>query len=182
MEIQNTSIPDVKIFNPRVFKDARGYFFESFRQDFLRQAGIADEFVQDNQSLSQKGILRGLHFQQPPYDQAKLVRVSRGSVLDVVVDIRKNSPHYGQHIAVMLSAENFKQLFVPRGFAHGFVTLEDQTIFEYKCSNYYHAPSESGLMWNDSDLNIDWGVNNPILSEKDEKNKLLRDFDSPFSY
>lgn len=182
MEVQNTSIPDVKIFTPRVFKDDRGYFFESFREDVLKKTGITEQFVQDNQSLSQKGILRGLHFQLPPYDQAKLVRVNSGSVLDVVVDIRKGSPHYGQHVAVKLSADNFMQLFVPRGFAHGFVTLENNTIFEYKCSNYYHAESEAGLMWNDPDLYIDWGVSNPTLSGKDEKNGLLKDFDSPFKF
>ena len=138
------------------------------------------EFVQDNQSLSQKGVLRGLHFQAPPYAQAKLVRVISGAVLDVVVDIRKNSPTYGKHFDIELNAENKIMFFIPAGFAHGFATLADQTLFAYKCSNYYNKNSEGTILWNDPDLNINWNIENPLLSEKDLTGKSLRDFVSPF--
>jgi len=180
MKIIETPLKGLYIIEPKVFKDERGYFYESYNQKMFQNAGITDIFVQDNQSLSQKNVIRGLHFQSPPYAQAKLVRVIRGAVLDVVVDIRKNSPTYGKHYAIELSEENFLMLYIPIGFAHGFATLEDNTIFAYKCSNFYNKESEDTILWNDPDLNINWNIQNPILSEKDKKGKLFRDFISPF--
>lgn len=153
---------------------------ESFRKSALESEGIKDDFVQDNQSLSAKGILRGLHFQVPPYAQSKLVRVVQGAVLDVAVDLRKGSSTYGKYVAEELNAENMHQLYIPEGFAHGFLTLEDDTLFQYKCGGYYHRDSERGILWNDPDIGIDWGIDNPSLSGKDEENGLLRDFDSPW--
>lgn len=155
---------------------------ESFRASSFEALGISTNFVQDNQSLSGKGILRGLHFQKPPHAQAKLVRVVQGAVLDVAVDIRKGSPYYGKHVAQRLDTENMYQLYVPEGFAHGFVTLEDQTIFQYKCGDYYNKESEDAILWNDPSLEIDWGIDDPTLSEKDRMSGLLADFDSPFVY
>jgi dTDP-4-dehydrorhamnose 3,5-epimerase len=175
-----TSIPDVKIIEPTVYGDHRGYFYESFRKDRFVENGISGDFVQDNQSLSKRGILRGLHFQKPPFAQGKLVRVIAGAVLDVAVDIRKKSKFYGQHIAVELSAENHKMLWVPEGFAHGFITLKDDTIFSYKCTAYYNKESEDAVRWNSPELAIDWDVEHPILSQKDESAQLFSDFISPF--
>lgn len=181
MKIISTDIPAVKILEPTVFKDKRGYFFESFREDILEKLDFKGQFIQDNQSLSGKNILRGLHFQAPPFAQAKLVRVVKGAVLDIAVDIRKSSKTYGKYVSVLLSEDNFKQVFIPEGFAHGFITLEENTIFQYKCSNYYNKASEGGLMWNDTDLAIDWQAHEPIISEKDEQNPLFKDFESPFA-
>jgi len=174
MKIINTSIPDLKILEPAVFADDRGYFFESYSYEKLKDLGIDKVFVQDNESKSQKGVLRGLHFQNPPYAQAKLVRVVKGAVLDVAVDIRKDSPTYGQHVCVELSEQNKRMFYIPEGFAHGFLTLEDDTIFTYKCSAYYNKESEGSLLWSDETLNIDWGIDNPILSEKDKAAPSLR--------
>jgi dTDP-4-dehydrorhamnose 3,5-epimerase len=180
MKIIETPLKGLYVIEPKVFKDERGYFYESYNQKMFQNAGITDIFVQDNQSFSQKNVVRGLHFQSPPYAQAKLVRVIKGAVLDVVVDIRKNSPTYGKHYAVELTEENFLMLYIPVGFAHGFATLEDNTIFAYKCSNFYNKESEDTILWNDPDLKINWNVQNPILSEKDKNGKLFRDFISLF--
>jgi dTDP-4-dehydrorhamnose 3,5-epimerase len=182
MEIEHFSIPTIALIKPTVFEDSRGYFFESYSKNKFIEAGIHDDFVQSNQSLSQKGVLRGLHFQIPPFAQSKLVRVIKGSVLDVAVDIRKNSPTYGEHISLVLSEHNKHMLYIPEGFAHGFLTLEDETIFSYKCGNVYSKESERGIMWNDKQLAIDWNITNPILSAKDELNVSFIDFESPFDY
>jgi dTDP-4-dehydrorhamnose 3,5-epimerase len=173
-------MPGLFLLEPRVFRDGRGYFFESFNALQARTAGIACEFVQDNQSLSSRGVLRGLHFQAPPYAQDKLVRVISGAVNDVVVDIRQSSPTFGQHYTAHLSADNFRMLFVPVGFAHGFETLEDNTIFQYKCSNYYNKASEGGLRWNDPTLRIKWELELPLVSDKDQELPFWADFESPF--
>ena len=176
-----TDIKDVFILEPRVFQDERGLFFESFQQEkFNELIGQAVTFVQDNESLSKKGVLRGLHYQNPPFAQGKLVRVISGSVLDVAVDIRKDSPTYGQHVAVLLSSENKKQLWIPEGFAHGFVALEDDTIFQYKCTNFYHTAAEQALRWDDSTLAINWHIEHPLLSPKDEIAPTFDQFQSPF--
>jgi dTDP-4-dehydrorhamnose 3,5-epimerase len=180
MKIIETPLKGLLIIEPQVFKDERGYFYESYNQEKFFKAGIRDVFVQDNQSLSQKNVVRGLHFQHPPYAQAKLVRVIKGSVYDVVVDIRKDSPTYGQSFGIELTEENFLMLYVPIGFAHGFATLQDNTIFAYKCSAFYNKASEDTILWNDPTLNIDWKVQNPILSEKDKQGKLFQHFQSPF--
>lgn len=170
MEVLETSIPEVILFRPRVFSDARGSFFESYNQNSIREIGITNIFVQDNQSQSSKGVLRGLHYQLGEYAQAKLVRVIKGSVYDVAVDIRKGSPTYGKYFGAILSEENKLQMLVPRGFAHGFIVLEDETIFAYKCDNFYHKASEGGIMWNDPSIDIDWQMDTKdiLLSEKDE--------------
>ncbi len=165
-----TKIKDVWIIEPQIFKDDRGYFFESFNENkFQKETGLDVHFVQDNQSKSNKGVLRGLHYQTGKHAQAKLVRVLKGSVQDVAVDLRVNSPTYGKYISVILSAENNKQLFVPRGFAHGFLVLEDNTIFSYKCDNFYHKESEGGIIYKDQTINIDWNLETKdfICSEKD---------------
>lgn len=180
MNFSSIYIDGPLVIQPKVFRDDRGYFYESFSLKEFEAAGINLPFVQDNQSLSQKGTIRGLHFQSPPYDQGKLVRVIQGAVLDVVVDIRKNAVTYGKHYAIELTADNFTMFWIPPGFAHGFATLEDQTIFSYKCTGYYHKDSEGGLIWNDPDLAIDWRLSNPLLSEKDTMLPLLRDLKSPF--
>ncbi len=180
MQIEKTILEGVLIITPKVFQDNRGYFYESFSNKDWEEAGLDNNFVQDNQSLSGKGILRGLHFQAPPFAQGKLVRVIKGSVLDVAVDIRKDSPTYGKHVAMELSETNFKMLWIPAGFAHGFLTLEDNTIFAYKCTDTYNKESEGGLMWNDPEINIDWGIENPILSSKDKDYLPLQEFASPF--
>lgn len=170
------------IITPKVFGDERGYFFESFNDKEFREKVCDTTFVQDNQSMSSKGVLRGMHFQKPPYAQAKLVRVVKGSVLDVVVDIRKNSPNYGKYYKILLTENNHKQFFVPRGFAHGFVSLEDNTIFQYKCDNLYNKESEGSIAYNDPDIGIDWPehINYFIISEKDKLNKRLKDIENPF--
>ncbi len=180
MEIIKTKIPDLLIIKPDVFEDERGYFFESYNNEKFVKAGIDHKFVQDNESKSQKGVLRGLHFQNPPYAQGKLVRVMKGSVLDVAVDIRKNSPTYGQWASIKLSESNKMMYWVPPGFAHGFVTLENNTVFFYKCTNVYNKQSEGSILWNDPDLNIDWIIDNPILSEKDKVSPLFKNFQSKF--
>lgn len=180
MKIIETPLQGLYIIEPKVFKDERGYFYESYNQKIFYEAGIKDEFVQDNQSLSQKNVVRGLHFQHPPYAQAKLVRVIKGAVLDVVIDIRKNSSTYGQHYSIELSEENFLMLYIPVGFAHGFATLENNTIFAYKCSHFYNKNSEDTILWNDEDLNINWKIDKPILSEKDKTGKKFSEFLSPF--
>lgn len=167
MKVTETGFEGLLDIQPRVFGDDRGYFFESFREDTLADRGIAIDFVQDNQSYSVKGTLRGLHFQKPPFAQAKLVRVITGKVLDVVVDIRPGSPTFGQTYKKVLDASIHNMLLVPAGFAHGFAALED-SIFSYKCSNYYNKESEGGILWNDTQLNIDWEVEDPIISDKDK--------------
>lgn len=180
MEIVKTAIPDLYIIKPKVFSDHRGYFFESYNKEAFLRYGIDQNFVQDNESKSSKGVLRGLHFQKPPFDQGKLVRVMHGAVLDVAVDLRKNSPTYGHWASVELNHENKWMYWIPPGFAHGFVTLEDDTVFFYKCTNVYNKDSEGSILWNDPDLNIDWKIDNPILSEKDKTGPLFKDFKSPF--
>lgn len=185
MEVIKTAIEDVLIIEPRVFGDARGYFFESFNaKEFAEKTGIQVVFVQDNESLSHYGVLRGLHYQQPPFAQSKLVRVVKGCVLDVAVDIRKGSPTYGQHVAVELSAENHRQFYMPKGIAHGFSVLSDEVIFQYKCDDFYAPQSEGAIAWDDPDLAIDWQlpVDKIILSEKDRHHPYLRDIVSPFNY
>jgi dTDP-4-dehydrorhamnose 3,5-epimerase len=180
MEIIETGIKDLVVIKPEVFRDDRGYFFESFNRSKLDFLGNDLEFVQDNQSLSQKDVLRGLHFQNPPYAQAKLVTVIQGSVLDVAVDIRKQSPTYGKSFSIVLDGIDKNQLYIPAGFAHGFKTLENNTIFFYKCTNYYNKESEGCLLWNDPDLNINWDIENPILSEKDKTGDFFDNFISNF--
>lgn len=180
MEIKELELKGVYLITPNVFEDERGHFFESYNQNVFKENGLDLNFVQDNQSLSQKGVLRGLHFQKPPHAQGKLIRVIKGRVLDVAVDIRKNSPTYGKSIALELSEENKLMFYIPEGFAHGFLTLEDNTIFSYKCTNFFNKASEGSLLWNDADLNIDWGNTSPLLSEKDKEAPLFLSFDSPF--
>ncbi|MBO3270017.1 dTDP-4-dehydrorhamnose 3,5-epimerase [Hymenobacter defluvii] len=180
MEFKYFNIADVVEVLPRVFGDARGAFFESFSAEKMTAAGITGDWVQDNQSRSDRGVVRGLHFQAPPFAQAKMVRVAAGRALDVIVDIRKDSPTYGQHIAVELDAERYNMLYVPVGFAHGFTALEDNTLFLYKCTNYYAPQAEGGLRWNDPALGIDWGVTDATVSAKDQVLPLLKDFVSPF--
>lgn len=180
MKITTTSIPDLLIIQTNVFEDDRGYFYESYNKNLFLKHGIDTDFVQDNQSLSQAGVLRGLHFQNPPYAQGKLVRVIKGAVLDVAVDIRKQSPTYGKHFGLELTEKNKTMLWIPHGFAHGFLTLEDQTIFSYKCSNYYHKASEGCVLWNDKNIAINWGIETPNLSEKDKQGMPFKDFVSHF--
>lgn len=180
MEIIPTPFQGLKLIQPKVWGDARGHFFESYSEAAFKVAGLPTDFVQDNQSLSAAGILRGLHFQAPPFAQGKLVRVIAGAVLDVVVDIRKSSPTYGQHFKIELSADNKKMLWIPPGFAHGFLTLQDDTIFVYKVTGLYNKESEDGLLWNDPELGIDWGVADPLLSDKDKVLPCLADFKTPF--
>ena len=180
MEIIKTSIEGLLLIQPKVFGDDRGHFFESWSRESFAKNGLDLDFVQDNQSLSSKGVLRGLHFQNPPYAQGKLVRVIKGAVLDVAVDIRKNSPTYGQHITVELTEKNKTIFWIPPGFAHGFVTLEDDTIFTYKCTGVYNKESEGSLLWSDKDLNIDWGVESPLVSDKDLIAGSFTNFKSKF--
>ena len=184
MEVIKTAIDGVVIIEPKVFKDQRGYFFESFSQRDFEAKVRKINFVQDNESMSSYGVMRGLHFQRPPYTQSKLVRCVRGKVLDVAVDIRKGSPTYGQHVAVELSEDNHRQFFVPRGFAHGFAVLTDTAVFQYKCDNFYAPQADGGISIKDESLGIDWKIptDKAILSEKDTLHSCLKDFDSPFSY
>ena len=179
MKLIETNINGVFIIEPKVFGDARGYFFESWSEAKLAEAGINCRFLQDNESKSSYGVLRGLHYQAAPYTQAKLVRVIQGSVLDVAVDIRKNSPTYGKYVAVELSGENKRQLFIPRGFAHGFAVLSDEAIFAYKCDNIYMPSAERGIVFNDPDLNIDWRINPEKwnLSAKDTQQPAFKDIE-----
>ncbi len=181
MEIVKTIFNDCFLIKPRVFKDNRGFFLETYSEKKFKELGITSQFCQDNHSLSATaGVVRGLHFQHPPHAQAKLVRVTRGSVFDVVVDLRKKSPTFGQWDGVTLTAENFLMLYIPRGFAHGFCTLSDSTEFMYKNDNPYTPESEGSLLWNDPQLNISWPVKEPVLSDKDAMSPLLKDFVSPF--
>lgn len=180
MDVSTTNIEGLLVIQPKVFGDERGYFFESFRDDVLNNHGVSSKFVQDNQSKSNKGILRGLHFQKAPHAQGKLVRVVKGSVLDIALDIRTNSPTYGHHFSIELNEVNKTIFYIPPGFAHGFLTLEDNTLFSYKCTNYYNLESEDSVLWNSESLNIDWGIENPILSEKDKTAPNFTDFKSPF--
>ena len=184
MNIIRTEIPEVVIIEPKVFGDNRGYFFESFSErDFAAQVREV-KFVQDNESMSSYGVMRGLHFQRPPYSQSKLVRCVKGRVLDVAVDIRKGSPTYGKHVAVELTEDNHRQFFVPRGFAHGFAVLSETAVFQYKCDNFYAPEADGGISIKDESLVIDWQIptESALLSEKDLKHLCLKDFDSPFDY
>ena len=182
MEIIKTPIEGLLIIEPRVFRDARGYFIETYNEQRYREAGINTTFVQDNQSCSSYGVVRGLHFQKPPYSQSKLVCCTVGRVLDVAVDLRAGSKTYGQWYSVELSAENHRQFFIPRGFAHGFSVLSDTAIFAYKCDNLYHPEAEGGLLLSDPTLAIDWRIpaNERIISEKDTKHPLFSNFETPF--
>ena len=182
MEIIKTEIDGVVIIEPRIFCDERGYFFESFSQLEFDEKVMPINFVQDNESMSSYGVMRGLHFQKMPYTQSKLVRCVKGAVLDVAVDIRKGSPTYGQHVAVELSEDNHRQFFIPRGFAHGFSVLTEIAVFQYKCDNFYAPQSDGGIQLIDGSLGIDWRIptNKVILSEKDLKHPLLAEYDSPF--
>ena len=184
MEVIQTAIPGVVIIEPRIFEDARGYFFESFSQREFSEKVADIQFVQDNESKSTYGVMRGLHYQKPPYTQSKLVRVVKGTVLDVAVDVRSGSPTYGQHVAVELSAENHRQFFIPKGFAHGFVVLSDEAVFQYKCDNFYAPQSEGGISILDESLGIDWRIpmDKAILSDKDKKHPKLADAPEDFTY
>lgn len=184
MEVIKTNIEGVVIIEPRIFRDDRGYFFESFSQRDFQEKVCNTVFVQDNESKSSYGVLRGLHFQKTPYAQSKLVRVIKGAVLDVAVDIRKGSPTFGQHVAVELTEDNHRQFFIPRGFAHGFSVLTDEVISQYKCDNFYAPQSEGALAWDDPDLGIDWRIptDKVLLSEKDRHHSRLRDAEWLFDY
>ena len=184
MEVIKTALDGVVVIEPRLFEDARGYFFESFSQrEFDEKVGKI-VFVQDNESKSSYGVMRGLHFQRPPFTQSKLVRCVKGAVLDVAVDIRKGSPTYGQHVAMELTEENHRQIFIPKGFAHGFAVLSETAVFQYKCDEFYHPEADSGISILDDTLGIDWRIptEKAILSDKDTKHPLLKDFDSPFVF
>jgi dTDP-4-dehydrorhamnose 3,5-epimerase len=180
MIFEKLPLEGLVLITPRIFNDTRGYFFESYNKDVFLKNGIDVEFAQDNQSLSFKNALRGLHFQNPPYEQGKLVRVISGSVKDVVVDLRKNSPTFRKHFSIALSSKENKMLWIPPGFAHGFATLEDNTIFFYKCTKIYNKQSESGIAYNDSSLDINWGITNPVISEKDMDLKKMSEADIRF--
>ncbi|MBA3664721.1 MAG: dTDP-4-dehydrorhamnose 3,5-epimerase [Bacteroidetes bacterium] len=180
MEIIHTELKGLVVLKPKVFADARGYFFESYNQKLFNDAGLNLNFVQDNQSLSQKGVLRGLHFQNPPHAQGKLVRVITGAVYDVAVDIRKNSPTYGKWFGIELTEENKWMMYVPAGFAHGFLTLRDNTVFSYKCTAFYNKEAEDCLLWNDTQIGINWNVKDPLLSQKDLEGKPFKDFITRF--
>jgi dTDP-4-dehydrorhamnose 3,5-epimerase len=180
MKIEKSHIEGLIVIKPDVFEDQRGYFFESYNEEKFRQLGIGVKFLQDNESKSGKGVLRGLHFQVPPYQQGKLVRVIKGAVLDVAVDLRNSSPTYGQWVSIELSEKNKWMYWIPAGFAHGFLTLDENTIFFYKCTQVYHRESEMGIAWDDPDLRIDWGTDQPLISEKDKIAGRFRDFVSPF--
>jgi dTDP-4-dehydrorhamnose 3,5-epimerase len=180
MEVIETELKGLFVLKPKVFEDERGYFFESYSKKLFKEAGLDLDFVQDNQSLSQKGVLRGLHFQNPPHAQGKLVRVITGAVLDVVVDIRKDSETYGKWYGLELTEKNKWMMYVPPGFAHGFLTLENNTVFSYKCTNFYNKASEDCLLWNDKDININWNFDKPLLSAKDLEGKPFKGFVSMF--
>ena len=184
MNVIKTAIDGIVIIEPRIFEDARGYFFESFSQREFDEKVCPITFVQDNESKSSYGVMRGLHFQRPPFTQSKLVRCVKGAVLDVAVDIRKGSPTYGQHVAVELTEDNHRQFFIPKGFAHGFAVLSDVAVFQYKCDEFYHPEADGGISILDDSLGIDWKIptEKAILSEKDMKHSLLKDFVSPFEY
>lgn len=181
MQIEKTRFRDLLVIQPSVFADERGAFQESFNEARFRiETGLNLTFVQDNESVSKRNVIRGLHFQIPPKGQAKLVRVSRGSVLDVAVDLRRTEPTFGKYYSQVLSGENATQLFIPEGFAHGFLVLEDNTIFSYKCTNYYSKELERSIRWNDPSIAINWGCDTPLLSNRDEQAMLLSEFETPF--
>ena len=180
MNVTKGPLEGILIIQPTFFNDDRGLFFEAYHSEKLKSYGLPEKFVQDNVSVSKKGVLRGLHFQNPPHSQGKLVSVPKGSVLDVAVDIRKNSPTYGQHFSMELSDQNHTILYIAPGFAHGFLTLEDNTQFVYKCSNFYNKESEDAILWSDPDLNIKWGIENPIISTKDNQAQYFKTFVSQF--
>lgn len=180
MEIIKTHIDGLLVIKPDVFYDERGYFFECYNKERFFKEGLTMEFVQDNESKSMKGVLRGLHFQRPPYSQGKLVRVVKGSVMDVAVDLRRHSPTYGQWESIVLSSENKLMFWIPEGFAHGFVCLEDDTVFTYKCTNVYNKASEGSIRWDDPDIHVQWNIDQPLLSAKDQDAPLFKDFFSPF--
>lgn len=180
MKVIETGFKGLYKIEPLVFEDKRGYFFESWNKEKFKEAGLDHNFLQDNQSMSGAHVLRGLHFQLPPWEQGKLVRVITGAVVDVVVDLRKGEPTYGQHFKYTITAEKKNMLWIPPGFAHGFLTLEENTIFFYKCTQVYNRESEASIAWFDPDLNIDWGITKPLVSEKDKVAPLFRDFNSPF--
>lgn len=184
MEVIKTELEGVVIIEPKIFRDARGYFFESFSRKEFEEKVRKIAFVQDNESMSSYGVMRGLHFQLPPFTQSKLVRCVKGKVLDIAVDIRKGSPTFGKHVSVELSEDNHRQFFVPRGFAHGFAVLSETAVFQYKCDNFYAPQADGGISILDDNLGIDWKLptDKVILSEKDTKHPLLKDFDSPFKY
>ena len=184
MNIIQTEIPGVVIIEPRIFEDARGYFFESFSQREFDEKVCPVTFVQDNESKSSYGVMRGLHFQRPPFTQTKLVRCVRGAVLDVAVDIRRGSPTFGRHVAVELTEDNHRQFFIPKGFAHGFAVLSDNAVFQYKCDEFYHPEADGGISILDDSLGIDWRIpaDKAILSDKDTKHPLLQDFETPFTF
>lgn len=184
MKIIDTDIPGLKILEPRVFTDSRGYFFESYSKKLFDKEVANVDFVQDNESCSSYGVIRGLHFQRPPFCQAKLVRCVKGKVFDVAVDLRKGSPTYGHHVAVELSEDNHRMFFIPHGFAHGFSVLSDLAVFQYKCDDYYHPEAEGGISLLDPELAIDWQIAyaDAILSDKDRNHPLLKEYDSPFDY
>lgn len=184
MEVIKTEIEGVVIIEPRIFKDERGYFYESFSQREFEEKVCRTTFVQDNQSKSSYGVVRGLHFQKPPYSQSKLVRCIKGAVLDVAVDIRKGSPTFGKYVAVELTEDNHRQFFIPRGFAHGFAVLSEEAVFQYKCDNYYNKESEGAIAWNDEQIAVDWRLplDKVILSEKDKLSKPLSEAGYLFDY
>ncbi len=183
MRVIKSEIEDIVIIEPRLFEDERGYFYEVFNErHFAEAVGRRLEFVQQNESRSREGVVRGLHFQLPPHAQSKLVRVTEGEIIDIAVDIRRGSPTFGKYVAVVLSAENRRQLFIPRGFAHGFVVRKGEAKVEYLCDAYYAPEAEGAIVWNDPDINIDWGVSEPIISAKDAANKLLRECSELFDY
>jgi dTDP-4-dehydrorhamnose 3,5-epimerase len=184
MKIISLAIPDVKLIEPDVFGDNRGFFMETYRADLFKEAGIPTNFVQDNMSSSRKGVLRGLHFQKNPYSQGKLVRVVRGEVFDVAVDLRKGSPYFGKWVGDLLSEENKKSLYVPQGFAHGFCVVSDEAVFHYKCTEFYHPEAEGGLRYNDPTVNVEWPLPDlpKITSPKDEKAPFLENIDCNFTY
>lgn len=176
MKFISTPLEGLLIIEPKVFLDERGFFYESFNESLMIEHGIKGPFIQDNQSVSHKNVLRGLHFQVPPHQQGKLIRVVNGSVLDIVVDIRKNSPSYGKHFSLELNARENKMLWIPEGFAHGFIALEDHTVFLYKVTQYYNPASESGIIYNDSELNLDWKNKAPLVSPKDKILQTFKEF------
>ncbi len=182
MKVKKTKIKDLLIIEPRIYNDSRGFFFESYNQKIYDKFGIESKFVQDNESFSKRGTLRGFHFQKPPHAQSKLVRCSFGKVLDIAIDIRLNSPTYGHYVKVILSDKNKKQFYIPSGFAHAFLVLSDYAIFNYKVDNFYNPSSDSGIYWDDPSLNIDWGIDKSeiITSKKDSELKLINDLNSPF--
>jgi dTDP-4-dehydrorhamnose 3,5-epimerase len=181
MEIIESELKGLYVIKPRVFEDARGYFFESYNKESFAKSGLNLDFVQDNQSLSQKGVLRGLHFQNPPFAQGKLVRVITGAVFDVAVDIRKSSKTYGKWFGLKLSEQNKWMMYIPEGFAHGFLTLENNTVFSYKCTGFYKKEAEDCLLWNDPGIGIQWGTEDVLLSDKDKTGKLIGNFQSQFA-